>query len=836
MADLNLQQISSRLNDVFKGDTRILVFWYDDKGDFVEDIDSLQLNNATVYKLDEHNQFQTKYFLERQDRTSNYLLYAPFPKPPVRQNHLEDMLLYSKRFYADRASLLCADLGIDPNFKPVLEDHIKFFASKERLKRFYDLQMKTYNEDTILVGIMSAICRTKVASFEAVLRQILCADLKDNVFLSEFAKYDVLDAFWQQCSRHLGYEDETPSLPELVATLFVTAAAMSISDDLPAQWQKEFLSPKGGSCVAFLDSMKDNVNYQSRYDELAQYTFTSLHADNVFPAMAPDALVTCDVFRAIDGYILAWITERLCVEDTGARLGDYAIPSICDLRRKMHFGKAVQGIYDLLYSAWYLIAAAHYESAKGLAKIIERYMKQDYRMDQEYRHFYEAYDTLENRPTGLETLRELVERIYTHEYLEKIVPAWNDGLQETKILDDVPLQRHFYDHFIRPNKERTVVIISDGLRYEVAQELYQAMQNDPNSKSSLTYMVSTVPSYTRLGMAALLPHRTLNLNDNGDVLADGILCNSLDKRQQVLQQAMPNSRCVPFDSLKKMKRDELRNVFTGQQVIYIYHDQIDVHGENEEDAVFKASSEAVQEIVELIRKIYLNANTYRFLVTADHGFIYKRDKVTESGKIDGVKGIITKRRYVIADDPITEMGIDSLPLAYVLGNQDTRTVSFPHSAHVFKTQGGGQNYVHGGSSPQEMLVPVLAVKMDRGHVDTHNVPITMVSLVKKITNLFTSLDFIQSEPVSDVAKACTYQLYFADDDGKPVSQELTYVADSRAAESKERIFTLNFHFKNQKYDNTKPYYLIVKEKGGMEAQRYEMMIDLAFADDYGFDL
>ena len=113
MAELNLKQIVDKLNTEFSKDTRKLVFWYDEKGEFAEDIDGIELANAKVYKLEQGNQFYTKYFLEKVDTTTNYLVYAPFPKPPVSENHLEDTMLYSKRFYADRASLLSVDLGIE---------------------------------------------------------------------------------------------------------------------------------------------------------------------------------------------------------------------------------------------------------------------------------------------------------------------------------------------------------------------------------------------------------------------------------------------------------------------------------------------------------------------------------------------------------------------------------------------------------------------------------------------------------------------------------------------------------------------------------------------------
>ena len=186
MAEMNIKQIIDRLNAEFTGDTRKLVFWYDDNGEFVEDMQNVELDNAKVYFLQPDNQFATKLFLERQDTTTNYLIYAPFPKPDVRDNHLEDTLLYSKRFFADRASLLSVDLGIDEKYKPIIEKHIKFFANKERTQRFYDLEIENFNEENIITGLLSAICRTRTCSFEEVIRVMLTdGELADNKFLSE---------------------------------------------------------------------------------------------------------------------------------------------------------------------------------------------------------------------------------------------------------------------------------------------------------------------------------------------------------------------------------------------------------------------------------------------------------------------------------------------------------------------------------------------------------------------------------------------------------------------------------------------------------------------------
>ena len=134
--------------------------------------------------------------------------------------------LYSKRFFADRASLLSVDLGIDEKYKPIIEKHIKFFANKERTQRFYDLEIENLNEENIITGLLSAICRTRTCSFEEVIRVMLTdGELADNKFLSEVEKYGLLDDFWKLCEQHFGYTDVKPTLEKLIVTMFGTYTA-----------------------------------------------------------------------------------------------------------------------------------------------------------------------------------------------------------------------------------------------------------------------------------------------------------------------------------------------------------------------------------------------------------------------------------------------------------------------------------------------------------------------------------------------------------------------------------------------------------------------------------
>ena len=838
MAELNLKQIIDRLNAEFTGETRKLVFWYDDKAEFAEDMETVELQNAKVYHLQPDNQFYTKYFLERVDKTTNYLIYAPFPKPDVRDNHLEDTMLYSRRFFADRASLLSVDLGIEEKYKPVIEKHIKFFANKERTQRFYDLEIENFNEENILVGLLSAVCKARTCSFEEVVRIVLTdGELVDNAFLQEFEKYDLLSAFWQLCEQHFGYTDTKPSLERLLVTLFVTYTGRYVQAELPAAW-KSFVSYKSGNIIAFLDSLMNSVLYRDKYDALSAHVAKGLNVLSAFAGMRVDDLVECDTFLAVDQVLVKWLISRLVSEDIGAIINGFTIPELCEKRAKMHFGRKTGKTYQMLSSAYSMVKEADYYAADGLKPIIDRYLAADYNMDQQYRKFYYYYDQLESTES-FEPLQELVENIYTNEYLACLLPAWNAGIQQDAAFSAIPLQREFYNANLRYTKERTVVIISDAMRYEVGQELFARMQDDPKCTAKLSVQLSVLPSYTRLGMAALLPHKTLEMTDDFQVLADGILCDNLSGRQQVLQSYNPDSVCVQFDDIKNLKVAELRDVLTKRQIIYVYHNQIDARGDkaNTEDEVFNACEEAVQEIMDLIHRISVSGNTYHFIVTADHGFIYKRDKLTESDKISGksAEKAFVNRRFIVSKAALEDDGIDHMSMGRVLGNEDSKVVSYPVSSNVFKVAGGGANYVHGGSSPQEMLVPVLEFKMERGHMETKNAEIALVSIVHKITNLITSMDFIQSDAVSDTVKAAKYRIFFLSEDNEKISNENSYVADSREENAQKRIFRMRFTFKNKKYDKDKQYYLVVyDEESGLEQWRQPVIMDIAFADDFGF--
>lgn len=837
MAEMNLKQITDKLNSEFTGDVRKLVFWYDANAEFSEDVDSLELENAKVLHLEKDNQFYIKYFLECEDKDTNYLIYAPFAKPNIRENHLEDTIRYSKEFFADRASLLALDLGIDERYKSVIQHYIKFFANKDRTQKFYDLEIEGYNRSTIEVALMSVLCKSKTASFEEVLRCVLTEDgFEDNKYLLEFEKYDLFGAFWQQVDMAFGYSQPNPTLEKLVMMMFVTYAAKTIHTDMPQAW-KDFISYKSGNIIAFMDNLMNSLLYSERFDELSKVIWNTLGAKSVIEKMEPETLIDCNIFAGIDEILIDWIIARLENEDVNAKLSGKTIPEVCVERRKNHFGKDYRSEYFILENACYIISAGKYEFISGIGNLVKEYTSSVFKMDCRYRYFYYYLDSLEDT-TKYESLRDLIENIYTNDYLNQITVNWNTEMTEADGETGLVLQRDFFSKYIHFAKERTVVIISDAFRYEVAYTLLEKLQADEKCKASISAMQGVLPSYTPLGMASLLPHKTIEYNDKYEVLVDGKVCASTEQREALLKEYKANSRCIQFDSMKNMKQKELREIFTGQDVVYVYHNQIDARGDaaKTENEVFIACEEAVKEIHDFMRRLSSQANTHHFFITADHGFIYKRDKLEASDKISGAsRSNSLGQRYALSDDEWNTDGVCTTTIGKVLGNNDNRNIAYPLASDIFKVAGAGQNFVHGGCSPQEMIVPLVEVKVERGKKETSAAEIALVSLTSKITNLITTLDFVQTEPISDIVKETQYRVYFVSEDNEKISNENIVVADKKDRETVKRMFRLRFSFKNKKYDKSHKYYLVAyDDKNDLEVLRHEIMMDIAFADDFGF--
>ena len=249
-----------------------------------------------------------------------------------------------------------------------------------------------------------------------------------------------------------------------------------------------------------------------------------------------------------------------------------------------------------------------------------------------------------------------------------------------------------------------------------------------------------------------------------------------------------------------------------------------------ENEVFNACKEAIDEIQVLIRRITGYVSATRYLITADHGFIYKRDKLVESEKISLDKSEVTyvNKRYLLSWEKMKNDAVISRALTY-LSKLNQNYVTTPMGADIIKAQGGGQNYVHGGSSLQEMMIPVIKVKTFTGRQDTGLVNVELSSFTNRLTSIEIMIDFMQMEPVSDRLKPRRLVAFFVDEAGNKISYDVPIIANVRDRDARLRVMTEKFTLKSGKYSRGEDYFLVLVDMDDerKEHHRYKFEIDIA---------
>ena len=154
-------------------------------------------------------------------------------------------------------------------------------------------------------------------------------------------------------------------------------------------------------------------------------------------------------------------------------------------------------------------------------------------------------------------------------------------------------------------------------------------------------------------------------------------------------------------------------------------------------------------------------------------------------------------------------------------------------------KGGTLNFVHGGISLQEMVVPVIEYhflrnqskeyRMNRSKYDTKPVEIGLLSADRKIGSMTFCLNFYQRDAVGGNRAAAAYQLYLTDSGGKAVSDVQKIIADRTGSNGQERVFRCGFNLKPLMYSSTETYYLVIADEHGQQIQREEFQIEIASA-------
>jgi uncharacterized protein (TIGR02687 family) len=870
----DLAQIHIALNRLFQEEEQRIVFWNDPDREFLEILSSITLSDVTTLRLDQLGALEVKIRVEREEPKGKFLLYAANEEPDYEEDWLLDIRLYSRSFRADRASILLQDLGL---MKQDLRTHIaerrKFFDAKERFQKLKNLVVPEDIAADLDRKMIAVVAKADQPELFNLVRTIFHAwiEAATEINLDEppsiwgqIEKFDLDVPFWQMVKSMFGYEEENPTLKMLLLRLMLTDYAHHLKGDVP-QSVRGLLLPNSGwsNAVVCLSQWRDSSSKGTSYDRLSAEAAAILKIEDHLPNLDIHHLIAVVTFLVVEKRIASSLREL--VQTTADTINADEVRNIAACRQDGHWAslaladssdaprKAFHAVYDALVAAadFYALRNVHksgFDYADA-ARMYRAYESELYRFDQFYRHFCEAADAAEEQGWNIvKPLRADVEAHYANWYLISLALAWgtflepDGGLLSKWRIDEIPNQHRFYDRNVRPwldegENRRAFVIISDAFRFEAAQELTTELNGKYRFEATLSSQLGVLPSYTALGMASLLPHKTLAYKGT-DVLVDGK--SSIASERNGILQSVGGIACK-YDELMRKKKEEGREFVKDNRVVYIYHDTVDAIGDDSktEGHTFKAVRQAIDELAALVGYIVNNLNGHHIMVTADHGFLFTETArvATDKSKLDDKPDstILAKKRYLLGIKLPDHDAAWHGKLSVTAGVDDGMEFWIPKGTNLFHFVGGAR-FVHGGAMPQEIVVPVVTVKHIRGksaqETKTKPVLVQVLGSSHRITSAYCRFQLIQMESVSERVKPITLKVAVYEGE-EPVTDIKTVKFDSNSGNLDERKKWVDLVLKERHYDKKTPYRLVLKDaETGIEQQSVQVIIDRAFTDDF----
>lgn len=377
-------------------------------------------------------------------------------------------------------------------------------------------------------------------------------------------------------------------------------------------------------------------------------------------------------------------------------------------------------------------------------------------IDQYYRQANETYFGID--PTcklfdAVQKVKRCLDQNYS-KLCNRINLEWTRCLKETGGMDEVHLLRqyNFYDEKIKPMQKKVAVIVSDALRYEVAQELVGELAKSKHI-ASLKPAIAMLPSETKYCKPSLLPHRELKLYGKGevqDMAVDDHILDTTQKRSEHLQVYRDGAVCVPFETVAEYNQEKNREIFK-HPLVYIFHDVIDKTGhDGNAKQIVNSCRDAILELKNMIPKIHASYNVTEIYITSDHGFLFNDIMFADKDKHKIEEEYLERStRYYLTKSKDKVSGVVKFPLSEVSGmvNVGDVMVAIPEGTNRFAAPSGGYMFTHGGAALQELIIPVIT---SHGERNDNKQPVGVMILDRRLSMQASRLRFkmLQTEAVS----------------------------------------------------------------------------------------
>lgn len=807
-----------------------IVIWYDTNNEFKQEFDLINLEG--VNKIAYEGSFiELRYNIFSMDRdlTKKWIIYT---NDEITFGFFEEYEYFGEKYVVSIKEILERKFDVEFNDFDIttLEKRLQI------LKRLWDvipegivsnLNQKTLDDIVLTNGfgyvdinkeytILKYICEPNV--YDSVLEE---AKIKDRFFEFLLLEYGI------EVERELPVDNIVESI---VQYLFQCEIIMkNRKKDITPFGIKVGNTSKLLNCVQLLETWANHDIYKKKFINYSKY-ISNKYINQLLNCIELDELLGIEYLFGVEEILYKKLQIDVIVgknysKDLQEDLKSILICSVAegrvlyesneidlsisneqvneikvflDVRKRYYFSKVK------VFNKWSLLSnifntldllnkfeekfPSHYDNFED---IISNYKDNSWwKIDLMYRKIQEQYFEFDD---FISLLFKKLNSLYHYTYLKTINEEVSNIIDKKIDFNfKVDIQHNFWTKFVTPSNKQTAILIVDALRYEMGMELFGLIEG--KISKIITPMISTVPTITEFGMAALLPNGGAKLNVGHDKdafkISDGNfnkpLNNKQDRIKYFLQQAGALGFVKNLNEVLDEPNNSLKTMFEGKSRIIIYSNEIDEAGHIENTNI-QLFPELINKINVTINKL-LDIGLERILIVADHGFMLTSG-IEDWMKIDIQKDmdcIIKRRRFSISKNKIEGNYITKSSRSVNLNGN--LYFNFPRGTNVFSAAGGSK-FLHGGISIQELLIPVIEI---------NNVKVTTSSWKEEIDEY--------------TVQKLDIDRLIADQKGTPksIQQQLMAYIDSNELTRKERR-VLELFINSKQYKDSEIQEICAKE-------------------------
>ncbi|HEY9169437.1 MAG TPA: BREX-1 system phosphatase PglZ type A [Lutibacter sp.] len=755
-------------------DLRIL-FFFDESEEYLEEIQNLELKNIQIVYW-ENNPFTLKCKLIEELIDTKVLLYLPLAHPNTQEAFhkfpLMGLLLANKALQLDNVGAFMEDYALQRHQKALVAKYIKelkYGGVQEVCKSI--LNAANFNEPALQKGLLSSFLKFKnIENWSLLVAKLLTltndserTELQKTI--KKIGDIKIEDEVIKHIKNVTGFSIQKinyESLLQVARSILynkLTQTVVTTKSSDPYRVFKVNDTTQLTRINQMLYEVERHPTLKVSFDKLLQNVSNDIKGEKLIEVYGEDANFAefnTEMIWAVISKVQAHIT--FSPSEIIKKLETISLQSFIQqaVANTLKYVIQVAKMQELISKvASYILDTPE--------EYIKLYTNKLYKVDTSYRRAIAINKNLDlseiPEKINIDALQAALNLSY-EKHTDNLNREWLKCLNHFNFNYDkikVPKQYDFYETEIVPVDQKVVVIISDALRFEAAYELLSEMHGDSKNTAEMNYMLASIPSKTNVGMSQLLPGKNKVFN-GGDIKIEGISIAGKENRSKILQLQKPEAQAYQYSEIIGLNQSDKREIFK-KPLVYVYHDVIDSTGDTKssERRAFEAVEDTINELKQFIKNLHATNNVSKVFITADHGFLYNDREIEEKDKetLPNLDVVLSHNRYYVTiAESMRDLGY-SIPISATTTFKDDLYVTIPFSVNRYRKSGVGHQFVHGGGSLQELVVPLIESSRKREVVSKKVTPVLINKGNLKIVSNILKLNILQENEVSRSEKERT---------------------------------------------------------------------------------